>query len=321
MNRRNCMAMLTGAALAPSLVRAQQKRIPRVAVILATSAAEGQGLVKAFESAWPALGWIDGKTVQIDYHWAPPALLLAEVIDMVASAPDVILVAGSPILTAARRATQTIPIVFVGISDPEGQGFVASLARPGGNMTGFANFEPSIGGKWLQTLKEVAPELNRVAVVRFPGTQPTIMRAIEADSPSLGIQCVDCAIRNEDELKAVLGAIDGGLSTGIIVMPDPLLASFRATIIDLAARQRHPAIYPVRVFPDKGGLMSYGVDLPDQVLRSASYVDRILKGAKPADLPVQAPTKFELVINLKTAKALNLAVPVALLTRVDHVID
>jgi putative ABC transport system substrate-binding protein len=322
MRRRNFMAVLTGAALAaPSLARAQQMRIPRVALILGTSAPEGAGLVKAFESTWPALGWINGKTVQIDYHWAPPALLLAEVIDMVASAPDVILVAGLPILTAVRRATQTIPTVFVGISDPEGQGFVVSLARPGGNMTGFANFEPSIGGKWLETLKEAVPGLNRVAVLRFPGTQPTIMRAIEANAPPLGIQCVDCAIRNEDELTTVLGSVDGGLSTGIIVMPDPLLASFRATIIDLAAQQRHPAIYPVRVFPDKGGLMSYGVDLPDQVQRSASYVDRILKGAKPADLPVQAPTKFELVINLKTAKALNLAVPVTLLTRADDVIE
>jgi putative ABC transport system substrate-binding protein len=147
------------------------------------------------------------------------------------------------------------------------------------------------------------------------------MRAIEAEAPPLGIQCVDCAIRNEDELNAVLGSVGGELSTGIIMMPDPLLASFRATIIDLAATKRHPAIYPVRVFPDKGGLMSYGVDLPDQVRRSASYVDRILKGAKPADLPVQAPTRFELVINLKTAKALNVAVPVTLLTRADDVIE
>jgi putative ABC transport system substrate-binding protein len=322
MKRRNFMAMLTGAALAaPQLLRAQQKRIPKVAVILATGAAEGQGLVTAFESAWPALGWINGKTIQIDYRRAPPALLLAEVIDMVASAPDVILVAGLPILTAVRRATQTIPTVFVGISDPEGQGFVASLARPGGNMTGFANFEPSIGGKWLETLKEAVPEIRRVAVLRFPGTQPTIMRAIEENAPPLGLQCVDCAIRNEDELAAVLGSVGGELSTGMIVMPDPLLASFRATIIDLAARQRHPAIYPIRVFPDKGGLMSYGVDLPDQMRRSTSYVDRILKGAKPADLPVQAPTKFELVINLKTAKALDLIVPATLLTRADDVIE
>ena len=157
------MVMLTGAALAaPSLLRAQQKRIPKVAVILAASAAEGQPLVKVFESAWPALGWVNGKTVQIDYRFAAPALLLAEVIDMVASAPDVILVNGLPIVSAARRATQTIPTVFVGVSDPEGQGFVASLARPGGNMTGFANFEPSIGGKWLETLKEAAPQINRV---------------------------------------------------------------------------------------------------------------------------------------------------------------
>jgi putative ABC transport system substrate-binding protein len=322
MKRRTVLAMLTGAALAaPQLLRAQQKRIPKVAVILATGAAEGQGLVTAFESAWPALGWINGKTIQIDYRWAAPALLLAEVIDMVASAPDVILVAGLPILTAVRRATQTIPTVFVGISDPEGQGFVASLARPGGNMTGFANFEPSIGGKWLETLKEVVPEIKRVAVLRLPGTQPTIMRAIEADAPPLGLQCVDCAIRSEGELNAVLGAVGGELNTGIIVMPDPLLVSLHATIIDLAARQRHPAIYPIRVFPDKGGLMSYGVDLPDQMRRSASYVDRILKGAKPADLPVQAPTKFELVINLKTAKALDLIVPATLLTRADDVID
>jgi putative ABC transport system substrate-binding protein len=315
------MAMLTGAVAAPALLRAQQKPIPRVAVIFAISAAEGQGLVKAFESAWPALGWINGRTIQIDYRRPPPALLLAEVIDVVASAPDVILASGLPVVLAVRRATQTIPTVFVGISDPEGQGFVASLARPGGNMTGFANFEPSIGGKWLETLKEVSPGINRVAVLRFPETQPTIMRAIEANAPPLGIQCVDCAIRDEDELTAVLGSIGGGLSTGIIVMPDPRLVSFRATIIDLAARQRHPAIYPIRAFADKGGLMSYGVDLPDEVQRSASYVDRILKGAKPADLPVQAPTKFELVINLKTAKALNLAVPVTLLTRADAVVD
>jgi ABC-type uncharacterized transport system substrate-binding protein len=321
MRRRRFMAMLSGAVAAPALLRAQQQRIPHVAVILAASAAEGQPLVKVFESAWPALGWVNGKTIQIDYRWAPPALLLAEIIDMVASAPDVILVDGLPFLSAVRRATQTIPTVFVGISDPEGQGFVASLAHPGGNMTGFANFEPSIGGKWLQTLKEVAAELNRVAVVRFPGTQPTIMRAIEADAPPLGIQCVDCAIRSEDELTTVLGSVGGGLSTGIIVMPDPLLVSLRATIIDLAAKQRHPAIYPVRVFPDRGGLMSYGVDIPDQVRRSASTIDRILKGAKPADLPVQAPTKFELVINLKTAKALHLAVPVTLLTQADAVID
>ena len=254
MRRRNFVAMLTGAALAaPSLLRAQQKRIPKVAVILGTSAAEGEGLVKAFESAWPALGWINGKTIQIDYHWAPPALVLAVVIDMVASAPDVILVAGLPILTAVRRATQTIPTVFIGISDPEGQGFVVSLARPGRNMTGFANFEPSIGGKWLETLKEVAPLLNRVAVLRFPGTQPTIMRAIEANAQPLGLQCVDCAIRNEDELKAVLGAIDGGLSTGIIVMPDPLLASFRATIIDLAASSGIRPSIPSGSFPTKAG--------------------------------------------------------------------
>ena len=322
MKCRTFMAMLTGAAVsAPSLVRGQQKRLPKVAVILAATEAEGRPLVKVFESTWPALGWVNGKTIQIDYRWAPPALLLAEVIDMVASAPDVILVNGLPIVSAARRATQTIPTVFVGVSDPEGQGFVASLARPGGNMTGFANFEPSIGGKWLQTLKEAAPGLNRVAVLRFPGTQPTIMRAIETDAPPLGLQCVDCAIRSEDELNMVLGGIDGDLRTGIVVMPDPLLVSFGATIIELAARQRHPAIYPVRIFADKGGLMSYGVDIPDQVRRSASYVDRLLKGAKPADLPVQAPTKFELVINLKTAKALDLAVPTALLTRADAVIE
>jgi putative ABC transport system substrate-binding protein len=321
MKRRNFMALLTAALATPSLVRGQRKPIPRIAVILAASAAEGQPLVKVFESSWPALGWINGKTIQIDYRWAPPALLLAEIIDMVASRPDVILVDGLPFLSAVRRATQTIPTVFVGISDPEGQGFVVSLARPGGNMTGFANFEPSIGGKWLETLKEVAPDLNRVAVLRFPGTQPTIMRAIEANAPALGIQCVDCTVRSEDDLNAVLGSIGGGPSTGIIVMPDPLLVSLHATIIDLAARQRHPAIYPVRVFTDRGGLISYGVDLPDQIRRSASTIDRILKGAKPADLPVQAPTKFELVINLKTAEALNLAVPVTLLTRADAVID
>jgi putative tryptophan/tyrosine transport system substrate-binding protein len=198
---------------------------------------------------------------------------------------------------------------------------VANLARPGGNMTGVANFEPSMGGKWLQTLKEIAPRLTRVGVLRFGKTQPRILQSAMTDGAASGTEVVDCSILDEPGLRTDIGAFDGQSTTGLIVFPDPFFGTYRSTIFELAAKQRHPTIYPFRSFAEDGGLISYGIDILDQVRRCAGYVDRILKGARPGDLPVQAPTKFELIINLKTARTLGLDVSPALLARADAVIE
>jgi ABC-type uncharacterized transport system substrate-binding protein len=220
-----------------------------------------------------------------------------------------------------REATQSIPVVFTGISDPDGIGLVANLARPGGNMTGFANFEYSIGGKWLQTLKEIAPHLTRVGVLRVGKTHPRILQNILDAAASNAMEAVDCSVADDAELRVAITALDGQPSAGLIVLPDPFFITYQASIFELAARERRPAIYPFRLFSDAGGLISYGINILDQVRRSAFYVDKILKGAQPGDLPVQAPTKFELVINLKTAKALGLDVLPTLLARADDVIE
>jgi putative tryptophan/tyrosine transport system substrate-binding protein len=222
---------------------------------------------------------------------------------------------------AVRTATRSIPVVFIGISDPEGVGVVANLARPRGNMTGVANFEPSMGGKWPQTLKEIAPHLTRVGVLRFTNTQPRILQSVVTNGAASGTDVADCSILDEPGLRTAIGAFDGQNTTGLIVLPDPFFGTYRSTIFELAAKQRHPAIYPFRSFAEDGGLISYGIDILDQVRRCAAYVDQILKGAHPGDLPVQAPTKFEMVINLKTAKTLGLDVAPALLARADAVIE
>jgi putative ABC transport system substrate-binding protein len=223
-------------------------------------------------------------------------------------------------LAALREATQSIPIVFFGVSDPEGAGIVANLARPGGHLTGFANFEPAIGGKWLQTLKEIAPHLTRVGVLRNPAGLARIRQSIETEAASMGIEAIDCGVRGPDEINAAIRAFAGQPITGLIVLPDPILVFHRGLIIELAAKQRHSAVYPLKSYAVDGGLLTYGPDVKDQARRSAVYIDRILKGARPGDLPVQAPTKFELVINLRTAKALD-AVPPTLLARADEVIE
>jgi len=211
--------------------------------------------------------------------------------------------------------------VFLGVSDPEGAGVVANLARPGGHMTGFTNFEPAIGGKWLQILKEVAPRVTRVRVIRNPIALTRIWQSIETEAASMATEAINCGVSGADEISAAIGAFAGQANDGLIVLPDPIVVAHRKLIIELAARQRHPAVYPFRSYTDDGGLLTYGVDVQDQARRSAFYVDRILKGARPGDLPVQAPTKFELIINLKTAKALGLTVPPALLARADDVIE
>jgi putative ABC transport system substrate-binding protein len=325
MRRRDFIGLTASAAAWSFAARAQQKaRYPTIAFISTAASkddVEIQRRIKAFESAWPELGWVEGRNIHADYRWAEPSQMRAMVGELVASAPDVIVANGTSILNVVRQATNSIPVVFTGISDPEGVGIVANLARPGGNMTGLANFEPSMGGKWLQTLKEIAPQLTRVGVLRVAETQVRILQSIKDYAVSSGMEVVDCPVRDDPGIRAAIGTFDGQPATGLIVLPDPVFTTSRALIFELAANQHHPAIYLFRNLAADGGLMSYGIDISDQIRRSAFYVDRILKGARPGDLPVQAPTKFELVINLKTARALGLEIPPALLARADEVIE
>jgi putative tryptophan/tyrosine transport system substrate-binding protein len=327
MRRREFITVIGGATVACSLgARAQQgSRSRRIAVLMGLSPndKEAQLRVKAFESAWPELGWIEGRNIHVEYRWASgdTALMRSHASELVANPPEVILAEGTSVLAALREATRSIPIVFLGVSDPEGAGVVTNLARPGGNITGFANFEPAMGGKWLQILKEIAPHLTRIAVIRNPAALMRIRQSIETEATSMGIEAVDCGVRVPEEINAAIGAFAGHPNTGLIVLPDPIVLAHRGLIIELAAKQRHPAVYPLRAFAIDGGLLSYGVDVQDQARQSAFYIDRILKGARPGDLPVQAPTKFQLVINSKTAKALGLTVPPTLLARADEVIE
>jgi putative ABC transport system substrate-binding protein len=323
MRRREFIGLIGAAAAWPTAVRAQQpNRAPTIGVLMgAVDDPEAQRRVKAFESAFPELGWVKGRNIQLDYRWPHVSGMQAAADELVASAPDVIVANGTSVLAAVRKATNSIPVVFTGISDPEGVGVVSNLARPGGNMTGLANFEPSMGGKWLQILKETAPGLTRVGVLRIVDAHPRILQTVVADAPSNAVEVVDCPVRDDQGIRAAIGAFDGQPGTGLIVFPDPVFSTYRASIVQLSAAQRHPAIYPFRSFADSGGLVSYGIDILDQVRRSAFYVDRILKGAPPGELPVQAPTRFELVINLRTARALGLEISPTLLARADDVIE
>lgn len=321
MRRRQFIGLIGGAAAWPLAARGQQKvRYPTIGLVGLTSTNDGENR-RTFESACSDFGWLEGHNIHIVYRWAESSQMRAVVTELVASAPDVIVAYGTSVLNAVREATNSIPVVFVGISDPEGVDIVANLARPGGNMTGLANFEPSMGGKWLQTLKEIAPHLTQIGALRFAGTQVRILRNIEDNAASSAMKVVDCPVHDGPEIRAAIGAFDGEPGTGLIVFPDPIFGTNLPLIFELAAKQHHPTIYPFRSNAQAGGLLSYGINLLDQVRRSAFYVDQILKGARPGDLPVQAPTKFELVINLKTAKALGLDVPATLLTRADEVIE
>ncbi len=321
MRRRKFIGLIGGAAAWPLAAHGQQKaRYPTIGLV-GTASAIAEDARRTFESACSEFGWVEGRNIHIVYQWVEPSQMRAVVTELVASAPDLIIAFGTSVLNAVRETTNSIPVVFVGISDPEGVGIVANLARPGGNMTGLANFEPSMGGKWLQTLKEIAPQLTQVGVLRFAGTQARILRNIEDNAASSGMKVVDCPVHDGPEIRAAIGAFDGEPDTGLIVLPDPILGAYGSLIFELVAKQHHPTIYPFRSDARAGGLLSYGINILDQLRRSVFYVDRILKGARPGDLPVQAPTKFELVINLKTAKALNLDVPQTLLARADEVIE
>jgi putative ABC transport system substrate-binding protein len=324
--RREFITLLGGTALAwPLAGHAQQP--PRIGVLTPFNDrdTEGQSRVSAFREALREAGWVDGRNIRIEYRWAAgdPDRIRAYAAEIVGLAPEAILANSTPVLAALRKETQTIPIVFSGVSDPVGVGFVASLARPGGNLTGFANFEPEMGGKWLQELKAVAPSVNRVAFIlnRQNASWASLFREIEAVAPTLGVDATAVEGRDAAEIERAITAFGGQSKGGLIVQPDGITSAHRQLIIDLAAKHGLPAVYPFRFFAADGGLMAYGVNAVDQFRRAASYIDRILRGAKPGDLPVQAPTKFELVINLKTAKALGLKIPEAVLARADEVIE
>jgi ABC-type uncharacterized transport system substrate-binding protein len=328
MERREFITLLGGAAVAwPVAARAQQgEPMRRIGVLMSLGAddAEGQARLAAFSQALKQLGWSEGRNLRIDTRWTTADDIRKHAAELVALAPDV-LVAGGGTATVAPllQATRTVPIVFTVVIDPVGAGFVASLAHPGGNATGFTVYEYSMSGKWLELLKEIAPRVSRVAVLRDPAIASGIGQfgAVQIVAPSLGVELSSVDVRDAGEIERAVAAFASGLNGGLIVTASPLTTAHRNLIVTLAARHKLPAVYPTRYYVAAGGLISYGPDLLDQYRRAASYVDRILKGEKPADLAVQAPTKFELLINLKTAKALGLVMPPAVLGRADEIIE
>ena len=292
---------------------------------IAANDPDAQALVAAFLQVFQQLGWTDGRNVQMEYRWGlgDAANLRKYAAELAALAPDVILASGTSALGPLLQATRTVPIVFVNVADPVGAGFVDSLARPGGNATGFMQFEYSLSGKWLELLKQIAPGVTRAAVLRDPALTSGIgqFAIIQSVAPSVGVEVSPVNVRDAGEIERAVAAFARSSNGGLIVTSSALAVRHRELIISLAARHKLPAVYYRRYFVTGGGLISYGYDLVDQFRRAAGYVDRILKGEKPADLPVQAPTKYELVINLKTAKALGLDVPATLLARADEVIE
>jgi len=323
------MTLLGGAAAWPLAVRAQQpERMRRIGVLMASAADDpvSQARIAAFLQGLSRLGWTDDRNVGIDIRWATTNAddLRRHAAELVALAPEV-LVAGTGTATVAPllQATRTLPIVFVIVIDPVGAGFVTSLDRPGGNATGFLMFEYGLSGKWLELLKQIAPGVTRAAVVRDPGVASGIgqFAAVQAVAPSLGVDLTPIDARNASEIERAVTAFARSGNGGLIVTASPVALRHRDLIVTLAARQRLPGVYTSGPYVAAGGLISYGPDLLDQYRRAAGYVDRLLKGEKPADLPVQAPTKYELIINLKTAAALGLSVPPSLLARADEVIE
>jgi putative ABC transport system substrate-binding protein len=329
MRRREFITLLGGAVAAwPLAARGQQpgERMRRVGVLMTTPSddPESQARLAPFVKALQELGWSDGRNVQFDVRFGTGTATTGKhAAEMVALAPDVILATGSAAAGPLLQVTHTVPIVFVIVPDPVGAGFVASLARPGGNATGFLSFEYSIGAKWLELLKEVMPGMTRAAVIRDPAISAGLgqFAAIQAVAPPLGVEVTPVNVRDPKEIERDIAAFARGPNGGLIVTGSALAARHRHLIAKLAAQHKLPAVYVQRLYVEAGGLISYGPNFHDQFRRAAGYVDRILKGEKPADLPVQAPTKFELVINLKTAKALGLTVPPTLLARADEVIE
>jgi len=325
--RRQFISALGGTAAAwPFAARAQQSAMRRVGVLMNISEndPEAQGLVTAFREGLAQLGWVDGRNLRFDYRWSAGdvELIRKYAAELIALNPDVILAYGGSVVGPLLQVSRTVPIVFAEVVDPVGAGFVESFARPGGNATGFSLFDFGISGKWLELLKQIAPGITKAVVMRQPSSPGGggQLGAIQAVAPSFGVEVTPVGLRDADEIeRAVTIAHDA--NGGLIVTVSPLATVHRDLIISLASRYRVPAVYPLRYFPVSGGLISYGPDRLEPYRRAAGYVDRILKGEKAADLPVQAPTKYELIINLKTAKALGLIVPPNLLARADEVIE
>jgi putative ABC transport system substrate-binding protein len=328
MRRREFITLFGGAAVWPLAARAQD-RVRRIGVLMgyAESDREGQTFVAAFREGLQKLGWTEGRNIRLDTRWAPSRdeesrRRFAK--ELVALQPDLILSHATPTTAALLQQTRTIPIIFVNVSDPIGSGLVASFPRPGGNITGFTNIEPTMAGKWLELLKEIAPRVKRVAFLFNPATAlyaEYYLGPFKVAAASFALEAIAAPVRDTSELEATIAALARESNGGLIAMPDLFTSVHRVEITSLAARYRLPAVYPFRFFAEVGGLLSYGSELVDNFRRAASYADRILKGAKPSELPVQAPVKFELVINMKTAKALGLDVSLQLQQRADAVIE
>jgi ABC-type uncharacterized transport system substrate-binding protein len=330
MRRREFITLLGGAAAAlPLPARAQQAdRMRRIGVLsgLAENDPEGHARVAAFREGLQKLGWAEGRNVHIDIRWGTPEAETMQELgkELVALHPDLIVTQNTPGTTAMLQQTRAIPIIFVNVVDPVGSGFVANFPRPGGNVTGFISLEPTIAGKWLELLKEIKPHIAKVAFLFNPATASYAeyyLTPFIAAAPSFAVEAISAPVRDTSELESVVAALAGGPNGGLIVMPDSFLIAHRAAVTSLAARHRLPAVYPFRYFTEVGGLLSYGSDQLDNYRRAASYADRILKGEKPSGLPVQGPVKFEMTINLKTARALNVEMPPKLIALADEVIE
>jgi putative tryptophan/tyrosine transport system substrate-binding protein len=332
MRRRAFLSVLGGAIAAwPLAAHAQQSgQKRRIGVLLGNAEGDTQAVagLAAFKTALQELGWIDGRNIHIDYRFAAADVVRMQAFakELVVLQPDLLVGQTTPVVAALQRETKTIPIVFIIVSDPVGSGFVASLPRPGGNITGFINIEASLGGKWIEILKEIVPRVTRAALIFNPETAPYFafyQKPFEAAARSNGVEPIATPVHTAADIERFFESLGDGPDAGLVLPPDIFTSTKRNLdlITSLAARYRVPTIYPYRYMVDAGGLISYGIDNPDLYRRAPAYIDRILKGAKPADLPVQLPTKFELAINLKTAKALGIDMPATLLGRADEVIE
>jgi putative tryptophan/tyrosine transport system substrate-binding protein len=330
MKRRDCITLLGGAAAWPLTARAQQpQRMRRIGVLMPLAADDpiGQARIAAVREGLEKLGWTEGRNIRIDTRWTIPGdveSMQRFAKELVALQPDLIVTQSTPITATLMQETRTIPIVFALVADPIGSGFVASFAKPGGNVTGFVTIEPTMAGKWLELLKEIAPRVVRVAFLFNPVTATYFeywLNPFKAAAVSFAVEAIAAPVRDRSELESIIAEQARAPNGGLVVMPDTFTDTHRVEITSLAAGYRLPAVYPYRQFTAVGGLLSYGDDLIDNFRRAPTYVDRILKGEKPSELPVQAPVKFELVINLKTANALDLDVPLFLQQRADEVIE
>jgi putative ABC transport system substrate-binding protein len=326
MQRRDFITLLGGAAAWPIAARAQQSAIRRIGVLMGFAESDhgAQSGLAGFREELRKLGWMEGRNIEIDTRWATAESMESFAKELVALQPDFILTSSTPATAAVLQQTHIIPIIFVMVSDPVGSGFVGSLPRPGGNVTGFTAIEGSLGGKWVELLKEIAPQITRVVFLFNPAMATYAeyyLHPFKVAAASIGVEAVVAPVHDVSELESVVTTQAREPNSGLIIMPDAFIIGHRAEITSLAARYRVPAVYWSRFFAEFGGLISYGPNGVDEYRRAASYADRILKGATPSELPVQAPIKFELVINLKTARTLGLEIPPTLLARADEVIE